>query len=90
MTIALAPALGERAGGRATVHVDASTVSDALHQLTERFPDLKALVWGPDGDLSAFLAVFLQDLDLREAGGLGTVLRAGDELSLVTAVEGGA
>ena len=89
VTIALAPALGERAGGRSAVHVDAGTVSEALGQLTTRFPDLESLVWSADGGLNPFLAVFLQDQDVRDLGGLNAALRPGDELSLVTAVEGG-
>ena len=89
VTISLAPVLGERAGGRSAVHVDAATVAEALHQLTTRFPELATLVWSPEGGINPFLVVFLEDQDIREFGGLDAALRPGDEISVVTAVEGG-
>lgn len=87
VTIALSPALAERAGGRSSVHVDATSVATALRELTTRFPDLAELVWRSDDKLHPLLVILLQDQDIQEAGGLKTSLRPGDELSLVTAME---
>mgnify|MGYP001616826460 CR=1 FL=1 len=87
--VALAPALGERAGGRSTIEVEGVTVSEALLHLTERFPELDALVWRGADEFNPFLVVFLNDQDVRELGGLRAPLRDGDELALVSALEGG-
>jgi molybdopterin converting factor small subunit len=87
--VALAPALGERIGGRSTVEVEGVTVSEALLHLTERFPALDALVWREGDEFNPFLVVFLNDQDIRDLEGLRTSLRDGDELTLISALEGG-
>ena len=87
--VALAPMLGERIGGRSAVHIDGTTVAEVLRTLGERFPDLNPLLWNAKGEFNSFLVVFLNDQDVRELEGLDTGLRAGDELSIISALEGG-
>jgi molybdopterin converting factor small subunit len=87
--VVLAPALGERIGGRSAVEVEATTVSEALRHLTGRYPELETLVWKGEEGFNPFLAVFLNDRDIRDLDGLQTPLRDGDEVSVVAALEGG-
>jgi molybdopterin converting factor small subunit len=87
ITIALTPALAERAGGRSVVHVDGTTVAEALRELTTRFPDLAPLIWDSAGALGPSLGVLLHEHDIHVLGGLETELRSGDELSLLTSFD---
>jgi ferredoxin-nitrite reductase len=64
-------------------------VGEALHDLTARHPPLAALVWRPDGGFNDQLVAFLNREDVRRLQALDTPVRPGDELVLITAVEGG-
>jgi molybdopterin converting factor small subunit len=50
---------------------------------------LKALVFGPDGDLHRHLNVFLNDDDVRYLGKLDAKVSDDDTLTLMPAVAGG-
>jgi molybdopterin converting factor small subunit len=78
----------ERIGGVNSVDVQAATVESALRALTDRHPPLTPLVWGKDGALNAVMVVFLNDRQLGAAE-IGTPVSPGDQIDIVSAVEGG-
>ena len=80
--------LAERIGGVNSVEVQGATVESSLHALTDRHPDLTPLVWGKDGALNAVMVVFLNDQQLAAAD-LGCSVAPGDEIDIVSALEGG-
>jgi len=51
---------------------------------------VRAQVFTPDGTLHRFLNVYVNDDDVRYTGGLATAVAAGDEVTLLPAVAGGA
>ena len=77
----------ERIGGVSSVDVHAATVESALRALTERHPALAPLVWR-DGALNPVMVLFLNDRQLAAAE-IGTPVGPGDEVDIVSAVEGG-
>lgn len=87
----------ERIGGAQSVSVDGETVGEALTRLTERHAALAPLVWprataassGGAAELNPVIVVFLNGEDIRGAGGLKAPLHDGDELTVISAVEGG-
>jgi molybdopterin converting factor small subunit len=98
--IAFPAQFAELIGGADSVTVDGATVGEALARLTERHPALASLVWprgagpapgtgGVRGALNPVIVVFLNGEDVRHAGGLQAPLREGDELTVISAVEGG-
>jgi molybdopterin converting factor small subunit len=80
--------LAERIGGVNEVDVPGATVDASLRALTAQHPSLTPLVWGKDGALNAVMVVFLNDRQLG-AGELGTSVGSGDEIDIVSALEGG-
>jgi molybdopterin converting factor small subunit len=78
----------ERIGGVNSVDVPAATVESALRGLTDRHPTLTPLVWAKDGALNPVMVVFLNDRQLGAAE-LGTPVGAGDQVDIVSALEGG-
>jgi hypothetical protein len=78
----------ERIGGVNAVDVSAATVESALRALTDRHPPLTSLVWAKDGALNPVMVVFLNDHQLGAAE-IGTAVEPGDEIDIVSAVEGG-
>ena len=90
--------LAELIGGRDSVTMEGETVGEALFELTEAHPELDSLIWSrtapPDGnvqarDLSPVVVVFLNGEDVRARGGLEAPLADGDEMLVISAVEGG-
>lgn len=65
------------------------TAGAALRTLTGLHAALGPLVWTADGAFNDQLVAFLNQEDLRRLQGLETPLQDGDELMLITAVEGG-
>jgi len=78
----------ERIGGVTAVDVSAATVESALRALTDQHPVLTSLVWAKDGALNPVMVVFLNDHQLGAAE-IGTAVRPGDQIDIVSAVEGG-
>ena len=78
----------ERIGGVNSVDVQGATVELSLHALTDRHPDLTPLVWAKDGALNAVMVLFLNDRQLGAAE-IKTAVAPGDEIDIVSALEGG-
>ena len=78
----------ERIGGVSSVDVLAATVESALRALTDRHPTLTPLVWAKDGAVNPVMVVFLNDRQLGAAE-IGTAVVPGDEIDIVSALEGG-
>jgi molybdopterin converting factor small subunit len=78
----------ERIGGVNSVDVPAATVEAALRALTDRHPTLTTLVWAKDGELNPVMVMFLNDRQLG-ANEIGTPVGPGDEIDIVSALEGG-
>lgn len=91
--IAFAAQFAELIGGTDSVTVEGRTVGEVLRRLTERHPALATLVWSRKGadahELNPVIVVFLNGEDARTRGGLDAALKDGDELLLISAVEGG-
>lgn len=78
----------ERIGGITSVEVTALSVEAALHALTARHPELNPLVWTGGGKINPLMVVFLNDQQLT-ADELSTIVKDGDEIDIVPALEGG-
>ena len=78
----------ERIGGVNSVDVQGATVESSLRALTDRHPDLTSLVWAKDGELNSVMVVFLNNRQLGAAE-IGTPVGPGDEIDIVSALEGG-
>ena len=75
--------------GVAELALDAATVGDLIDNLETRYPDIRGRLRDDSGQLRRFINVYLNGEDVRFRDGLGTSVRAGDELSIVPAVAGG-
>ena len=78
----------ERIGGVNSVDVQGATVESSLRALTDLHPALTTLVWAKDQRLNPVMVVFLNDRQLGVAE-IGTAVGPGDEIDIVSAVEGG-
>ncbi len=73
-----------------TVTVAATTVSEALEQLTAKHPDLKKHLYTGEGKLRAFVNVYLNDEDIRYLPQKeDTPVKEADALSIIPSIAGG-
>ena len=89
VTVTLAPILADAIGGDRTLQLEGSTVGEVLRGLGERHAPLARLLWRDGDALNPMLAVFRNRDDVRSLEGLATPVRPGDEVAVISAVEGG-
>ncbi|MCS7014413.1 MAG: molybdopterin-synthase adenylyltransferase MoeB [Chloroherpetonaceae bacterium] len=88
--IIIPTALRQYADGKDTVEVSASSVGDALAQLSQRYPALRKNLYTEDGKLRTFINIYKGDENIRNLQNLDTALSDGDELMIVPSIAGGA
>ncbi len=67
----------------------ATTVAQALDDLTTRYPALSRHVRDEQGQIRQFLNVYLNEEDIRFLGGESCALKDGDKVLLVPSIAGG-
>jgi adenylyltransferase/sulfurtransferase len=75
---------------QAEVEVEAGTVGEALRALTSRHPTLQRHIYTDGGALRSFVNLFLNDEDVRHLQKEATPVKAGDTLSIIPSIAGGA
>src|SRR4051812_46115246 len=73
-----------------SVEVSGATVGELLADLTARYDGLRKHLYAEDGRLRNFVNVYLNDEDIRYLQREKTPVKAGDQLSIVPSVAGGA
>ncbi|MFN0071675.1 MAG: ubiquitin-like small modifier protein 1 [Chloroflexota bacterium] len=77
-------------GDQKTVTADGATVGDVLKDIERQFQGFSGNVFESDGELRKFVNIYLNDEDIRYLGRLEAPVSAGDVLSILPAVAGGA
>ena len=74
-----------------TVSLDASgTVAECLDALEAKYPGIGERLRDEGGEIRRFVNIYVNGDDVRFLEGTGTALKAGDEVSIVPAMAGGA
>ena len=90
MKIHIPTPLRQFAAKQATVSVTATTVGQALDELTVTHPELKKHLYAEDGKLRAFVNVYLNDEDIRYLTDKeNTPVKESDSLSIIPSIAGG-
>ena len=64
-------------------------INDLLEDLEKRFPGMKARLFDDAGELRRFVNIYVNEEDIRFLKGKDTLLKEGDEISIVPAIAGG-
>jgi adenylyltransferase/sulfurtransferase len=88
-TLQIPTPLRPYADGVSEVQVKAESVGLALKELTGKFPSLHKHLFSEDGELRAFVNLFLNDEDVRYLQGAETPLKDGDKLMILPSIAGG-
>ena len=86
--VRLAPVLRSAASGSKQVSAEGSNLGEVLADLYKRFPALKEQIQ-PEGNLSRFVNVYVNDQDVRYLQGLETSVGSSDTIQLLPAMAGG-
>jgi molybdopterin synthase sulfur carrier subunit len=76
-------------GGNAEVEVDGATVGEVIQKLAAEYPAILERVLDADGQIRAFVNVYLEDEDVRFLDGLATPVPDRQTISILPAVAGG-
>lgn len=88
-TVRVPPVLRAAVGGAREISVPGSTVSEVLEALYAAHPEVRAQLVSDDGELHRFVNIYVNDEDVRFAGGLEAKVADGDNVTILPAVAGG-
>ena len=88
VTVSVPTILRTHTGGEKSVEASGSTIGEVIEDLDSRHSGIKGRLV-KDGSLHRFINVYLNDEDIRFAGGLDTPVSDGDNLTILPAVAGG-
>ena len=88
-TLKIPTPLRQYTNGQADVAVSGPNVAAAMRDLVEQFPALEQHLYNGDGEMRAFVNLFLGEENTRDLQGLDTPLREGDTLRIVPSIAGG-
>jgi sulfur-carrier protein len=89
VTIEIPTAFRRFTDGAPKVDCSATTIAEALADLTTRFPALSRHVRDESGQIRQFLNIYLNEEDIRFLGGESCSLQEGDRVLLVPSIAGG-
>jgi len=75
--------------GQGEIEATASSVAELIEQLEAVHPGMKDRLCDGSGDLRRFVNVYVNEEDIRFLMGKETLLKDGDEVSIVPAIAGG-
>lgn len=87
-TVKIPTQLRAATGGESVVEVEATTVGGALDAVFDLHDGLRERIT-QDGDLRRFVNVYVSGEDIRFQDGLETIVKDGDEVTILPAVAGG-
>lgn len=76
-------------GNRGEVQATGKTVKEALADIEKQFGGIRERLYDEAGSLRRFINIYVNDEDIRFLQGEETVLKEGDEISIVPAIAGG-
>ena len=74
--------------GAADISVAGGTVGEALKNLVDQHPELRAHLFNED-ELRSFVNIFIGDEDIRFLQGLDTEIEANENLRIIPSIAGG-
>jgi molybdopterin converting factor small subunit len=86
--VRIPPTLRAEVGGARELEASGGTVGEVIDDLVERYPPLRAHLF-QNGDLGAFVNVYLSGEDVRMLDGLDTEVGPGSTIILLPAMAGG-
>ena len=71
------------------IEVNASTVGEIISELQSRYPGFQERLLDDSGQIRRFVNIYVNEEDVRFLDNQNTVLKEGDEVSIIPAIAGG-
>ena len=88
-TLKIPTPLRQYTNGQAEVAVSGTNVASAMRNLVEQYPALEQHLYNGDGEMRAFVNLFLGENNTRDLQGPETPLSEGDTLRIIPSIAGG-
>jgi sulfur-carrier protein len=89
VTVRIPTILRAYTGGSALVTAEPGSLGEVIAGLDAHYPGLGGRILDDEGKVRRFVNVYVDDVDVRLAGGLETEVPAGGQVSVIPAVAGG-
>ena len=89
VTVSIPTILRGHTGGEKRVSAAGATLGAVIADLESNFGGIAERLLDGEGRLNRFVNVYVNDEDVRFSGGLDTVVREGDSVTILPAVAGG-
>ncbi len=76
--------------GQGELQAEAETIKELINRLDQDYAGIKARLCEENGNVRRFINVYVNEEDIRFLRGTETPLKAGDKVSIVPAIAGGA
>jgi molybdopterin synthase sulfur carrier subunit len=76
--------------GQGEVEANGASIAEMIEHLNGAHPGLKDRLCDEKGELRRFVNIYVNEEDIRFLKGKDTVLKDGDEVSIIPAIAGGA
>jgi molybdopterin synthase sulfur carrier subunit len=76
-------------GGRSRVEIAATSVGEVLDRLDAEHPGVRSYLFDENGQLRAYVNIFVNQTEIRQAGGLQAPVGPADEVAIIPAMAGG-
>ena len=80
----------QRVIGAKSVEAEGSTIAEVLEGINAKYPGFREQITMEDGSLHRFVNIYVNDEDIRFMQQLETPVEAGDVVSILPALAGGA
>ncbi len=75
--------------GQASLDVNGKNVEEVLNELFSEYPDIKNHLMEDDGNLRNFVNIFINSENIRQKGGLSTLVDDGSDIRIIPSIAGG-
>ena len=89
ITVRIPTPLQKLANNQSDVTVDGGTVKEVLANLDKAYPGFRDRLYDEAGVLRRFINIYVNDEDVRFLQGEATLVKDGQDLSIVPAIAGG-
>jgi molybdopterin synthase sulfur carrier subunit len=88
-TVRIPTPLRKLTGENEVVTAEGTTIAEILTSLDTSYPGLNERLCDESGEVRRFVLIYVNDEDIRHLNGKATVVKEGDEISIVPAIAGG-
>jgi len=88
-TLRIPTPLRSYTNGQSEVTVKGKTVAEVMNNLTSLYPSLRPHIFNGEGQLRAFVNLYLNEDNVKDLQGVETPLQENDRLMLIPSIAGG-